>query len=42
MAEDQAPEYETISNIIKKYKEDKLEKINVYGVITYIQTKSKH
>ena len=32
-------DYETISNIISKYKIEKFEKTNLYGILTYLQTK---
>ena len=31
-----AYEYETITNILKRYQIQKLEKINFFGVITYL------
>ncbi len=31
-----AYEYEIITNILKRYRTEKLEKINFFGVITYL------
>lgn len=36
---DKQSEYETIESIIKTYKQKSLEKINVYGILTFIYTK---